>query len=510
MQKKHKLSYPIILIGMIILGIAIGSFRIRAVEAASEPTYLIRINKQQNCVTIYKKGNDGKYTVPVKAMICSTGSATPTGTYKTLAKYRWKLLLDNVWGQYSTRIVGGILFHSVWYYKQDPSTLSATQYNKLGTMCSHGCVRLTVADAKWIYDNCTIGTQVIVYNDSTPGPLGKPVAQKLKAGTGWDPTDPDKNNPFHSEQPSIDGATTRWIAWGSTFDPLAGVTARSSFGEDITKNIQVTGTVDVKKEGKYKITYQVTDVVNKEAKVTITIGVRPKPMDVSIEGVQDRVIAKKTKVTRKFCLNGVKAYEGNTAIASNHIQVDIQTKQDRYIVTYTVASKGTGTVSQTAEFYIDSQPPVLTADDVYYKGNVTIDRAYALEYVTVSDDFSDLTKRDIDVDIDKTSENVATVTLWVSDGVGNITTKTVQFIRQSDVVIVGAVNGTVAEGIVVDEAFVMRGVTGWDGNKNITKRMTVTISEPENNRYTVTYELTNATGDTAKVVVSITIVSADE
>ena len=30
---------------------------------------------------------------------------TPLGTYQTMAKYRWKALMGNVWGQYSTRIV---------------------------------------------------------------------------------------------------------------------------------------------------------------------------------------------------------------------------------------------------------------------------------------------------------------------------------------------------------------------------------------------------------------------
>ena len=48
------------------------------VSAAS--AYQIKINKQQNCVTIYKSGANGKYK-PVKAMVCSTGYATPVGTF---------------------------------------------------------------------------------------------------------------------------------------------------------------------------------------------------------------------------------------------------------------------------------------------------------------------------------------------------------------------------------------------------------------------------------------------
>ena len=86
------------------------------------------------------------------------------------------------YGQYCSRIHGGILFHSVWYYRNgDPSSMSAKEYNKLGTTASHGCVRLMVADAKWIYDNVPSGSKVIIYNSSNPGPLGKPKALKISA-----------------------------------------------------------------------------------------------------------------------------------------------------------------------------------------------------------------------------------------------------------------------------------------------------------------------------------------
>lgn len=166
-----------------------------------DENYYIKVNNQANVVTIYKKDSSGNYTIPVKAMVCSVGTATPkNGVYSTTNKYQWRLLIGNVYGQYATRIVGSILFHSVPYLKQDPSTLEYWEYDKLGTAASAGCVRLTVADAKWIYDNCKSGTQVEFYSDSNPGPLGKPTAQKIsnvdENVRGWDPTDPRGNNPW--------------------------------------------------------------------------------------------------------------------------------------------------------------------------------------------------------------------------------------------------------------------------------------------------------------------------
>ena len=60
---------------------------------------------------------------------------------------------------------------------------------------------MTVKDAKWIFNNCTIGTIVEFYASSNPGPLGKPEAKKIsdyKDLRGWDPTDPDSNNPWNN------------------------------------------------------------------------------------------------------------------------------------------------------------------------------------------------------------------------------------------------------------------------------------------------------------------------
>lgn len=158
----------------------------------------IKINCTANVVTVYKGTEDN--LTPIRAMVCSTGSATPTsGKYKIKNKYRWRLLYGNVYGQYATQIVGDILFHSVPYKKQSPDTLKYEEYDKLGTKASMGCIRLTVEDAKWIYDNIKEGTIVEFYNLSTPGPLGKPTAMKISSYTeyrNWDPTDPSDNNPW--------------------------------------------------------------------------------------------------------------------------------------------------------------------------------------------------------------------------------------------------------------------------------------------------------------------------
>ena len=163
--------------------------------------YLIAVDRTNNCITVYAKDNSGKFTVPDRAFVCSVGTdgLTPVGVFNTPAKYRWKELRGNVHGQYSTRIVGKVLFHSVPYSKQDNSTLLYRSYNKLGSAASHGCIRLTTADAKWIYDCCPLGTTVMIYDSWGGTVLPKPSAVKISASDGrrgWDPTDPDPANPW--------------------------------------------------------------------------------------------------------------------------------------------------------------------------------------------------------------------------------------------------------------------------------------------------------------------------
>lgn len=165
--------------------------------------YRLEVNCEQNVVNVYEKDENGEYKDCVKVMLCSVGSATPkSGTY-SLKKYggwEWKGLQGDVFGQYATQITGNILFHSVPYTKRgDNSSLEYWEYDKLGTPASLGCIRLTVKNAKWIYDNCASGTKVYFYKDSNPGPLGKPSERKISGDSevnGWDPTDPDSDNPW--------------------------------------------------------------------------------------------------------------------------------------------------------------------------------------------------------------------------------------------------------------------------------------------------------------------------
>lgn len=237
--------------------------------------YKIAVNRLMNCITIYTLDENGQYTVPYKAMICSTGGTkTPMGTFKISSKYTFKALFYKSYGQYCSRIRGSILFHSSGNNSLNKNDLNAYDYNQLGEGVSHGCIRLTVADAKWIYDNCPSGTVVVVYESEDVGPLGKPESIKVPAGTVWDPTDPDPANPWHTKQPSIEGAVDKILYEGDVPNYIEGIKAYDTCGNDITEDIVVKGYVDMNIPGEYIVTYTVTDLLGRTAEATVIFTVR--------------------------------------------------------------------------------------------------------------------------------------------------------------------------------------------------------------------------------------------
>lgn len=165
--------------------------------------YSIMVNRKMSTVTVYGLDENGCYTVPVRAMVCSTGSsqhATPKGNYSIGRKHRWHQMLGGVYAQYLSQFYQDCLFHSVCYAKPSSDALLPGYYEALGAPASHGCVRLQTEDAKWIYENCDAGTLVTVYDGDDPGELGKP--EKMIGDPrvqGWDPTDPSPENPWAAQ-----------------------------------------------------------------------------------------------------------------------------------------------------------------------------------------------------------------------------------------------------------------------------------------------------------------------
>ena len=139
--------------------------------------FYIYVDVRNQVTSVYARDEYGEYTVPVRQMLCSTGKvgtdSDPGDWVLNGRKANWCYFPK--WGGYArfwTRINGSIAFHSIIYYSVSTSDPKVSSYRKLGQRASHGCIRLTVADAKWIYDNCGAGTVVHIttQNETRPDP----------------------------------------------------------------------------------------------------------------------------------------------------------------------------------------------------------------------------------------------------------------------------------------------------------------------------------------------------
>ena len=130
--------------------------------------YQIKISIDDQRVYVYSPDDSDNYSILVKTFVCSTGTRdhpTPLGTFtNTGPGARWHYFKKfDCWAQYAWYVDGDIMIHSVLYSEADESTLRRGSVSALGKRSSHGCIRLSVEDAQWIYNNCASGTTVVVY-----------------------------------------------------------------------------------------------------------------------------------------------------------------------------------------------------------------------------------------------------------------------------------------------------------------------------------------------------------
>ncbi|MBQ8136989.1 MAG: peptidoglycan-binding protein, partial [Clostridia bacterium] len=146
--------------------------------ATPEPIpFAIEVDVNNQVVKIWAYNDEtGEHSDLVKCFLCSTGTKShpsAPGTY-VLSGRRARWCEFPTWGggkaQYWVKIDDEIAFHSVLYRAYDETTLVESSLNNLGKRASHGCVRLTVADAKWLYDNCRAGTVVTIHEDAPADP----------------------------------------------------------------------------------------------------------------------------------------------------------------------------------------------------------------------------------------------------------------------------------------------------------------------------------------------------
>lgn len=124
-----------------------------------KPKYKIDVSISEQKVRVY----NGETLV--KEWIVSTGvkNCTPLGSFTTQHKGDWFFSEKyQQGGKWWISFQGSYLFHSVPMDRNQ--NIIPEEAEKLGIPSSHGCIRLEVEHAKWLYDNIPRGTPVFIHN----------------------------------------------------------------------------------------------------------------------------------------------------------------------------------------------------------------------------------------------------------------------------------------------------------------------------------------------------------
>ncbi len=229
--------------------------------------YYILLDLRNQIVTVFEKDETGEYTRVVRRFLCASGrtdvdeadpedeaTPTPRGIWKIGGRERFGKFANfsGEYARYWVQIVGSIYFHSLLYTRRSVDALQRQPYYDMGQKVSHGCVRLYVEDAKWLYYYACPGTVVeISANEPSNSDLRRALKCKLSFAeyNAFQKTITDETEELPNMRTwvTVEGARLRKGS-GSSFDSVA----RLAVGDELEVLIDSEAWVKVrfgKKEG---------------------------------------------------------------------------------------------------------------------------------------------------------------------------------------------------------------------------------------------------------------------
>lgn len=229
--------------------------------------YYILLDLRNQIVTVFEKDETGAYTKVVRRFLCSSGrtdvdeedpedeaTPTPRGIWKIGGRERFGKFANfsGSYARYWVQIVGSIYFHSLLFSKRSIDALERGPYSDIGNKVSHGCVRLYVEDARWLYYYACPGTTIEISADE---PSNKELKRALKSKISFSEynafqktiTDEAEEIPNSHVWVTVEGARLRKGS-GNIFDSVA----RLNVGDELEVLIDSEVWVKVrfgKKEG---------------------------------------------------------------------------------------------------------------------------------------------------------------------------------------------------------------------------------------------------------------------
>lgn len=134
----------------------------RSVFAVNSNSYLLDVSIKNQKLAVYKDGEI------LKEMICSTGKTTSLETETPLGVFKIQRRGISFFnekysrgGKYYLQFFANYLIHSVPVDKE--GNIIMEEEEKLGELASDGCIRVSMENAKWLYDTIPMSTEVNIH-----------------------------------------------------------------------------------------------------------------------------------------------------------------------------------------------------------------------------------------------------------------------------------------------------------------------------------------------------------
>lgn len=272
--------------------------------ASSRGLYRININLATHMIAAYAYDEtDGSYSdKPSRYMTAGISSVLQTGSYsgENGVKAAWFDVADDGFYRYYSDYGSSIIFHSALYDTSgDKNSLMTADYNSIGSDTETDGITLQIADAKWIYENCSYQCEFVVYSDADEHIDFEYIAKtNIPDGIRWDPTDTSEDNSVWcpSEIKLLECDDKIEIDTGSVInDILKHVNARDKSDASVISYVYITGKYDLDKAGEYRITLNLVDTFKNHLTRSTTLVVKDKDDETSGEETSDDTSSKPTK-----------------------------------------------------------------------------------------------------------------------------------------------------------------------------------------------------------------------
>ncbi|MCK2000441.1 DUF5011 domain-containing protein [[Brevibacterium] frigoritolerans] len=314
--------------------------------------------------------------------------------------------------------------------------------------------------------------------------------------------------------PTITGATNKTAYLGYSFDAKSGVKATDNADGNITSKIKITGQVNTKKEGTYKLKYSVTDKGKNTRTVTRVITVKKDKEKPKITGATNKTIYKGYSFSPKTSVTATDNVDGNiTSKITISGKVNVN-EAGIYKLQYTAKDK-TGnktTVTRTITVKKDTTTPKITgAGDKTINYGASFDPKSGVK-ATDNLDGTITNKMTITGSVNMLKVGTYKLVYSVKDKTGNKTTvtRTINVVDKVKPTLTGTGlnDRTFAIGIY-DNFPLLYGITAYDNaDGNLTSKIKVegTVNLDKAGIYTLIYSVTDKSGNKTTAERKITVI----